>query len=146
MNFPLDILRLELEAFAAARTVVVNGACADPVRTLSALVAGASYATDCLFLVLVGPCDQMLIEHPQQPLCEVNLFMYADDLVTLISGPGGAANTEATAVADNVVAKFETALEMQISRGRKPWKLCTSSKSIALASSKIARARFEPTM
>jgi len=28
LHFPLDILRLELEAFAAARTLVVDGACA----------------------------------------------------------------------------------------------------------------------
>ena len=72
--------------------------------------------------------------------------MYADDIATLISGPGGAANTEANAVADSVVDKFENSLKMQISRGRKPWELSISSKSIALASSRIARARLEPNM
>ena len=70
LHFPLDILRLELEAFAAARTLVVDGACADPVNTLSALVAGGSFATDGLFLVLVGPCDEILLEHPRHdPSC-----------------------------------------------------------------------------
>ena len=54
LHFPLDVLRLELEAFAAMRTVIVDGACADPVHTLSALVAGASFATDCLFMVWRG--------------------------------------------------------------------------------------------
>ena len=57
MHFPPEIFRLEIETFAAARTVVVNGACADPINTLSALVAGGSFATECLFLFLAGPCD-----------------------------------------------------------------------------------------
>ena len=70
MHFPPEILRLEIEAFAAARTVVVNGACADPINTLSALVAGGSFATDRLFLVLAGPCDTILLEHPRhEPSC-----------------------------------------------------------------------------
>ena len=70
LHFPLDVLRLELEAFAAMRTVIVDGACADPVHTLSALVVVASFATDCLFMVLAGPCDEILLEHPRhEPSC-----------------------------------------------------------------------------
>ena len=33
MHFPPEILRLEIEALAAARTVVVNGAFAEPIET-----------------------------------------------------------------------------------------------------------------
>ena len=71
--------------------------------SLSALVAGASYATDCLFLVLADPCDNILLEHPRhEPSCmadarelsccdtrkevTVSIALYADDL--LAAGPG----------------------------------------------------------
>ena len=84
---------------------MIDGACADPVNTLSALVAGGSFATDCLFLVLADPCDEILIEHPRRelgieggsnneaeitniaPQCSVHMFLYADDLVTLTTPP-----------------------------------------------------------
>ena len=96
LHFPPDILRLELEAFAAARTVVVGHAFADPVQSRSALVAGGSFATDCLFLVLADPCDSILLEHPRhEPSCSaadaerqccaprkevtVNIALYTDD-------------------------------------------------------------------
>ena len=147
MHFPPWILRLELEAFAAARTVVVNGAYANPVDTLSALVAGGSFATDFLFTVLAEPCDQILLEHPRQPLCTIDIFLYADDVVTLVTGPsGGAANTEAVDVTENLLDKFEGAMKMEVSRSSKPWKLDKGAKSIALASASRARQRLKPSM
>ena len=56
---PLDILRLEMEAFAAMRLVVDGGAVADGIVTLSAILAGvlsprihcswswSAFATNC---------------------------------------------------------------------------------------------------
>ena len=98
LHFPPDILRMELESFEAARTLLVNGVCSDPVLSLSALVAGGSYATDCLFVVLVEPCDQILLEHPQNTLCTTRIALYADDLNTVVSGPTGAAEAEAASL------------------------------------------------
>ena len=55
-------------------------------------------------MVLVGPCDQLLVEHPS-----LELSLYADDLLTLVSGPRipivGAVG-EAIAVGKSVV--YET--------------------------------------
>ena len=64
MHFPPEILRLELEAFAFARTVVLNGACAEPVSTLSALVEGGSFATDSLSWCSSGPATKSCCSTP----------------------------------------------------------------------------------
>ena len=121
LQFPPDILRMELEAFAAARTLLVNGACSEPVSSLSALVAGASFATDCLFLVLVEPLDQILIEHPRNSLCEVHAAFYADDINMIVSGPAVEAEAEAASVADTVIDKLENILRFKLSRSTKRW-------------------------
>ena len=164
MHFPPEILRLEIEAFAAARTVVVNGACAEPIDTLSALVAGGSFATDCLFLVLVGPCDAILLEHPRhepscladgaeercmcdaRKTCKAHLALYADDLVTLTTGPPDTAATVKINMSNDIVDMLEGALGMQISRGRNPWQLDEEAKSLTLASSADAALRVRPSM
>jgi len=164
MHFPPEILRLELEAFAAARTVVVNGAFVEPIETLSALVAGGSYATDCLFLVLAGPCDEILLEHPRhepscladgaeeqckcyaRKACKIHLALYADDLVTLTMGPPEAAATVKIAMSNDIVDALEGALGMQISRGRNPWQFDDEAKSVTLASSTSAALRVRPSM
>jgi hypothetical protein len=59
LHFPVRILRLMLQAFAFARSLVMNGAISAAVMTLSAILAGGGFATDALFLVLVGPCDEI---------------------------------------------------------------------------------------
>ena len=163
ISFPPDILKLELEAFPAARTVVVNNAFADPVSTLSALVAGGSYATDCLFVVLAGPCDSILLEHPRhEPRCNaadeagdccdsrrsshVSLAMYADDLCSLATGPKHLCAGEAASLQIDIVTKFEGALKMKLSRAKLPWMIEDSSKSLGRASSKAARKRPEPSL
>ena len=63
LGFPPVILRLVLEAFAFARRLVFNGALSEATVTLSAILAGGSFATDALFIVLVGPCDALLRAH-----------------------------------------------------------------------------------
>ena len=161
-HFPPDILRLELEAFAAARTAVVNKACAEPVLTLSALVVGASCATDCLFLILADPCDSILLEHPRhEPSCSapeesydccpprkevtVSIALYADDLLTLSKGPSHSLHGEVAALRLGVVEKLEQGLAMKLSRCRIAWTLSVSSKSLSLGSSKEARRETAPS-
>ena len=50
-KFPLRVLRIALEAFAFARHLIFNSASAEPVQTLSAILAGAGAALDALLLV-----------------------------------------------------------------------------------------------
>ena len=76
LGFPPVILRLVLEAFAFARRLVINTALSEATVTLSAILAGGSFATDALFIVLVGPCDALLRAH--QPRRALRLFV--DDL------------------------------------------------------------------
>ena len=76
LGFPAVILRLVLEAFAFARRLVINAALSEATVTLSAILAGGSFATDALFLVLIEPCDALLRAH--QPRVDLRLFV--DDL------------------------------------------------------------------
>ena len=144
--------------------MVVNGACADPINTLSALVAGGSYATDCLFLVLAGPCDAILLEHPRhepscvadgaedeykceaRKSCRVHVALCADDLVTLTMAPLATSATVKISMSNDIIDMLEGALGMQVSRARTPWKLDPESKSVTLASSADAALRVTPSM
>ena len=73
-NFPEEILRLMLETFAFIRYLVLNGAMSEAVATLSAILAGSSFAIDALFIVLIGPCDHLAACH------QVDLCLFVDDL------------------------------------------------------------------
>ena len=63
-----------LETFAFVRHLVLNGAMSEAVATLSALLAGSSFAIDALFMVLIGPCDHLAASH------QVELCLFVDDL------------------------------------------------------------------
>ena len=43
--------------------VLDRGAVREGVDTLSAVLAGGSFATDCLFLVWAEPCDKLIEAH-----------------------------------------------------------------------------------
>ena len=66
LHFPPLLLRLVHEAFAFARVLTMGGAVTTEVHTLSAILAGGSFATDALFTALAEQCDEMLIEYPQR--------------------------------------------------------------------------------
>ena len=63
------VLGLMLESFAFARVITAQGVVTDPVHTLSAILAGGSFATDALFMVLMGKCDDLLVMHRTAELC-----------------------------------------------------------------------------
>ena len=52
----------------------MQGAMSDGVDTLSAILAGGTYATDCLFMVLALVCDEALVVHP------IEITFYIDDI------------------------------------------------------------------
>ena len=74
-GYPLRLLRLSLEAFAFERHVSCQGACASGVRTLSAILAGSTFASDVLYLLMLGPCDRIAAELPN-----IRLGLVVDDL------------------------------------------------------------------
>ena len=53
------ILRLSLEVCSFSRHLTLHGVTADGVSTLSAILAGTSFATDELFVVMAGVCDEL---------------------------------------------------------------------------------------
>ena len=127
MHFHPVVLRLFLEAFSFARRLVLAGACSDPVHTLSAILAGGSFATDAMFIVLMGPCDQLLVEHPQASLC-----LFVDDLTIHVQ----AANEAVVAIllqeaTDSCIALLEGEIMAKVSRGS-TWQIDKAAKTIAI--------------
>ena len=83
LKFNPVVLRLFLESFSATRRLVINGACSGPANTLSYILAGGAFATDAMFMVLLGPCDQLLVEHPSTQL---GMCLFVDDLTLDVPG------------------------------------------------------------
>ena len=82
-GFPMNILRLSLEACAFPRRMVFRGAYSQRVvTTLSAILAGHGFGTDFMLLALMGPIDQLLGKHPR-----LSVFLVADDAKFGIQGP-----------------------------------------------------------
>jgi len=75
LGFPLGVLRLSLEMCAFSRHLTLYGVVADGVDSVSAILAGTSFATDLLFAVFTGPCDRVLEIWPS-----LNLSLVVDDL------------------------------------------------------------------
>ena len=136
LHCPPEILRLELEAFAMARRLTMLGVVTEPVLTLSAVLAGGAFATDALFLLMVGPCDRLLVEHPGIEPC-----LFVDDLTLHAMGQREAdvVNLFDAAVTDCIVA-LEQDLQLVVSRGKR------DSKTIAIASNTGTSSRMSAKM
>jgi len=75
-NFPVGVLRLALEVCSFTRHLTLEGVVSAGVSTLSAILAGTSFATDLLYLVMLEPCDRL--EREFGP--DLNLSLVVDDL------------------------------------------------------------------
>ena len=114
LHCPPLILRLELEAFAFTRRLVMMGVTTDPVQTPSSILAGGSFATDALYLVMIGICDKVLIENPGVTLC-----LFVDDLTIHATGGNKAEVTQVLNKATSeCVHVMEEKLCLMVSRGR----------------------------
>ena len=112
-GFPLKILRLALEAFAMARHLTFQGVTApEGVTTLTAIVAGTSFAPDVLFLVLHEPVDQIRTLWPT-----VWPSMVMDDLALQIVATQSEVQELALKVLDTIISMLED-LGGIVSRGR----------------------------
>jgi ribonuclease HI len=128
LHLPPRILRLILETFAFARRLVLSGAVSEAVNTLSAILAGGGYATDALFVVLVQPCDELILEHPSASLC-----FFIDDLTVHVTG----AEAEVAGLLHNAltgcISKLEDDLEFKVSRAA-PGRCDKKAKTVGVAS------------
>ena len=112
------------------------GAVADPVDTLSAILAGGAFATDSLLLLMMDPCDNLLIEHPGLDLC-----FFVDDLTLHATGPREARVVRQFDIAMNsCIQALEQSLQLVVSRGQR------DGKTIAVASHAGTNARIAAKM
>jgi len=111
LGFPAGILRLALEVCSFTRHLTLEGVVAQGVDTLSAILAGLSFATDLLFVVFVGPCDRLMEAWPR-----LNLSLVVDDLAAQLVGRPNALAGEINAVARQVVSEL-TAVGCLVSKG-----------------------------
>ena len=140
MNFPKVILKLMLESFAFERILKIGDAYSEGVFSLSAILAGGKYATDALFLVLVGPMDDLAILYPSVSLCT-----FVDDITLHVWGDSYTVAAILPSSTSWLIDRLEVDLDMRVSRA-KPWGRDGSKKTVATFSSKNLHQRLEPTM
>ena len=129
LKFPEGILRLMLETFAFVRHLLLNGAMSEAVATLSAILAGSSFAIDALFMVLVEPCDHLARCH------QVDLCLFVDDLTIDAVGTAQFVQHTLPGALRDCIGFFEQKLKFVVSRG-KTWQIDPKAKTVAIASSR----------
>jgi len=132
-GFPLGVLRLSLEVCAFVRHLTLAGATADGVSTLSAILAGTSFATDLLYAVLIVPCDNLLLRWPR-----LNLSLVVDDLAVQAVGTEEDVPGTITGAIRQVVGEL-TAAGCMVSKGG-AW--APGGKTVATGTSARLRRRL----
>ncbi len=74
-GFPAVVLRLVLQSCAFPRRLLYRGAYSAVTSSLTAVVAGLTFATDCLYLIMIDVLDTVAAAHPT-----VDLGLYVDDV------------------------------------------------------------------
>ncbi len=138
LGFPPVLLRATLEIFAFARVLTMGGARAEAVHTLTAILAGSSFATDVLYLVMIGPVDELVRKMPT-----VVPSLYVDDLSLHTLGEEGSLVADVTEAARHIVKELEENRGMKVSRGE-PWK--AGGKTVVTTSSKAAASALKGAM
>ena len=108
--------------------------------TFSAILAGWSFATDALLVVLIGPCDELVLEFPNADLC-----LFVDDLTIHVTGMAGTVAETMQAAVSSCISKLETELQLTLSPGKR-WQLDAKGKTIVVASSTVLASLLEPKM
>ena len=128
LHFPPRLLRLILESCAFVRFLSFGGAFADGIHTLSAILAGGSFATDLLFIVLVGPCDTLAASLKTGDLC-----LFVDDLTLHTWGQPNHVAFDMDKLVAQAISLFEDQLELTVSRGSGDSKSLTITSAPGLA-------------
>ncbi len=134
-GFPLQLLRLGLEACAFTRRLALGAAHARrTVDSLSAILAGSGFASDMMFLVLVKPMDTLVVEYP----C-LDIFVIADDVKLGVKGRDEDWVAKTTAdISNRCIGLLEDELHMEVSRD----KGTSSGKTVAVASSRTLEKKL----
>ncbi len=140
LGFPAAILILVLESCAALRYLSFERAFADPVTTLTAIVAGGTYATDLLAMVLAAPIDAIVNRYQQ-----VMVYTVVDDVTPRAEGTESSVVADLTAAVRELIDALEGDLDMVISRGA-PWEPTVDTKSVVVAGSPALRQRISTPM
>ncbi len=139
-GYPRKILRLTLEACSFTRYLYYKGVLSSPTQTLTAVIAGMTFSTDLLFLLLTDVADDLLISHPSLDLC-----MYVDDLrMTAVGSEESTARTILQAT-DQCIRDLEERCRLVVSRAR-TGKEDSKAKSVTLASAKGLARRLKAGM
>ena len=120
LGFPATILRATLETFSFARRLMLDGAISEPVKTLSAILAGGGFATDAMFITLVKPCDTLAADMPESELC-----LFVDDMTVHVVGGEEEVKVRLSHTIDRSIDLLEEGLGLKVSR----------TKTIVVASS-----------
>ena len=132
-NFPLEILRLSLEACTFKRRLVYRGAVSErAVDTWSAIMAGHGFGTDFMLLALMGPLDELIKQHTS-----LKVFVVADDAKFGLVGEEGAVAQRLGRVTAECIHMLEGRQGMQVSRDTGD----SVGKTVAIASTKKLRAQ-----
>ena len=130
-GYPLHILRMSMELFAFVRHLSCQGAVASSVHTLSAVLAGSTFATDALFLAFLSPCDRL-----QRYFPAANLALVVDDLSVQMVGSMEAVSKDTIDATEFLIEDLETSLGCLVSRGEQ-W--APSGKTVFAASHRLLR-------
>ena len=133
-GFPLDLLRLSLEAFAFERRLTYQSAISAPTNTLSAVLAGGGLAQVSMLLVLMRPLDRLWDGFQNQGL---SLCAYVDDVALHFAGTSTAVASVAAQASEQLVQELEGELSMVVSR-RQPWASSGPGKTVATATRGVA--------
>ena len=134
-GFPLRVLRIALEGFAFARHLIFNRAVAQPVLTLSAILAGAGAAQDALLLVLMGLVDELVAMSQAM----ASFILYVDDLgAHTRGGSEQAVADQSCRVADLTIQILEEGLGLTLSRGREGF-ASSEAKTVGVGSGRGLR-------
>ena len=142
VKFPLHVLRMELEAYVGTRRLMMKGAVADGIDTYSALLAGGTFATDGLFLVMQGVVDGILVEHPRDLVSNsfTSITLYIDDLGIHVEGTEAEIAGMLARATRTAVQILEEDLQLTVSKSSKPWELSDAAKTVAVVPRLLAEA------
>ena len=140
LHFHPVLLRLILEAFAFARRLSISGAVSDAVATLSAVLAGGTFATDALYMVMIMPCDRLIEEDPTIELC-----LFVDDLTLQVIDEERFVATKLQRVTSRCIELLEDELKLEVSRGSMG-QLSSKAKTVAVTSSSKLAKTLKPKM
>ena len=122
---------MSLELFAFVRHLSCQGAVAASVRTLPAVLAGSTFATDALFLAFLAPCDRLTRFFPA-----ANLALVVDDLSIQTLGTFEDVLGGTLQITEFLIADLEASLGCLVSRGQQ-W--APAGKTVAVASHLLLR-------